>query len=72
MITPVWAVGLLLEDLERPPLTCSVPLMTHGERSSGWLVMTGWYGSRVAHAPTRVARESSFVRSGKSRRLFQR
>jgi hypothetical protein len=48
MITPVWAVRLLLEDLERPPLPCSVPLMTHGERSSGWLVMTGWYGSRVA------------------------
>jgi hypothetical protein len=48
MITPVWAVELLLEDLERPPLLCSAPLMSHGERSSGWLVMACWCGYRVA------------------------
>jgi hypothetical protein len=48
MITPVWAVGLLLEDLERPLLPCSTPLMTPEGQLSDWLVMTCWYGSRVA------------------------
>jgi hypothetical protein len=48
MITLVWVLGLLLEDLEQPPLLCSAPLMSHGELLSGWLVMACWCGYRVA------------------------